>query len=556
MLLSLALHALMLTAGSFDRLPLVAVTEDPVTVTVVVAARGSDDRAVASTAGVDAADAAAVPEDAAGSGQESRPAPESVPGDAGATVAETSAEPNSATRSTTEASPDHGRLSAPFSAAAVAGEARHSGTPLPSVATRSIATRSATRPLKRSSPLITASSAPRPRLREVPMTASEAAMLDGRLDALAETLAAELRPVDDIVWTHAGQRYTARVRTLPGGDDTTLERLAVDVATEVDGHRLATTVEYRRLAFSNYAQFVNRWDRDVQIHDDELDGRFHSNSMINLTYSRKAGPKFHGRVTTAARRVNMVKPAGRQRRESMFLDGIETGVRRIRLPANAVPLPDAAMLSSGRVHRFSTDTRIRFLPDGTFLWVSLDDGLFERREALARPNTYLLGEDGADLEVSGTVNGKVLVHTAGNITITGDLEYAAGPDHEPDGDDYLGLVAERSVEIADRKVTGPGDLTVHAAIYAKRLFRVRGFRRRGGDTLTVFGSLTAGSLTATEPRFATRIRFDPRLEDRRPPGFPVTDRYEMTSWNAAWTPIDDSLPDERGRHTNRKDPSR
>jgi hypothetical protein len=31
--------------------------------------------------------------------------------------------------------------------------------------------------------------------------------------------------------------------------------------------------------------------------------------------------------------------------------------------------------------------------------------------------------------------------------------------------------------------------------------------------------------TATEPRYATGIRFDPRLESRRPPGFPVTDRY-------------------------------
>ena len=32
-----------------------------------------------------------------------------------------------------------------------------------------------------------------------------------------------------------------------------------------------------RIAFSNFAQFIDRWDPEVEIHDDLIDGRFHSN---------------------------------------------------------------------------------------------------------------------------------------------------------------------------------------------------------------------------------------------------------------------------------------
>jgi hypothetical protein len=133
------------------------------------------------------------------------------------------------------------------------------------------------------------------------------------------------------------------------------------------------------------------------------------------------------------------------------------------------------------------------------------------------------------------VAGKVLVFSPNRIVITGDLVYATDPERPDDGEDYLGLVSGRNVEIAEPSITGPGDLHIQGAIYAKGRFRVRHYRRRGNATLDIYGSLTAGSLTATEPRYATRIRFDPRLESRRPPGFPVTDRYELESWDAAWT---------------------
>ena len=133
----------------------------------------------------------------------------------------------------------------------------------------------------------------------------------------------------------------------------------------------------------------------------------------------------------------------------------------------------------------------------------------------------------------GTVNGKVLVYSPQRIVIVDDLRYAADP-RAPGADDYLGLVAERTVEIAEPEVTGPGDLELHASIYARNRFAVRDYLSRRSGTLIIYGSVAAGSLSATEPRFATRVEFDDRLTTMRAPGFPLSDRYELDSMSGEW----------------------
>ena len=91
-------------------------------------------------------------------------------------------------------------------------------------------------------------------------------------------------------------------------------------------------------------------------------------------------------------------------------------------------------------------------------------------------------------------------------------------------------------------MTGPGDLESHAAIYAKRRFVVRSYRARELATLSIVGSVTAGSLTASEPRYRTRVRFDRRFENGRPPGFPMTERYELADWDGHWATEPSTLP--------------
>ena len=60
------------------------------------------------------------------------------------------------------------------------------------------------------------------------------------------------------------------------------------------------------------------------------------------------------------------------------------------------------------------------------------------------------------------------------------------------------------------------------------------FNGKHDGTLNIFGSVSAGSLSATEPRYTTNMIFDPRLENLRPPGFPVTDRYELLAQEKNW----------------------
>jgi len=56
--------------------------------------------------------------------------------------------------------------------------------------------------------------------------------------------------------------------------------------------------------------------------------------------------------------------------------------------------------------------------------------------------------------------------------------------------------------------------------------------------LRIYGSLSAGSMSASEPRYAMRLEYDSRFENRRPPGFPSTNRFEVDQWNGKWTEVE------------------
>ena len=373
----------------------------------------------------------------------------------------------------------------------------------------------------------------------LPIPERERRMLSSRFAAVTDRALAK-HASESVVWSDAGREYTATFRPQPAENSMGIDRIVVDVSTDENGSRLSTQLTMKRLAFSSFAQLIDRWDPEVQIHDDEIDGRFHSNSEIRVLYNREAQPIFHGRVTTAARGIQN-DAIGRFDRDEMFLGGLETGVGRISLPPRFALLDEESSDGSGtHVQRFTQDTRITFHADGTYSARDVD--LVEGEPRLvtipAEPH-YLIAAEESKLHLQGVVKGKVLIYSPEGIVIEGDLVYA----HDPPGtaDDFLGLVSDKSVEIAPSDVTGPGDLAIHASIYAKRQLAVRGYRERHSGTLFIFGSVSAGSVTATEPRFATRIEFDDRLEDARAPSFPLTDRYELQNWKGEWR-VDDATP--------------
>ncbi|NIR47592.1 hypothetical protein GWO43_03750, partial [candidate division KSB1 bacterium] len=335
-----------------------------------------------------------------------------------------------------------------------------------------------------------------------------------------------------VVWEHDGKVYSARFRHLPGQSETDIDEVAIDILTHKDGYSLSTEMHMKRLAFSNFAQFVDYWDPRVAVHDDVLEGRFHSNTRFNVSSSFGVAPKFHGKVTTSSYEISSSGSLPFFKRESVFLGGLETGVKEIRLPKRFLPFLEQTNIPRSHSHILSEDTEITFRADGSYTWKLKDTPEKPQRRQLPEDSFYIIGREHKELHIKGAVNGKVLVYSPEKIVIDGDLRYAAYPEIDSDSDDYLGLVCDKDIEVAEPEVTGPGDLYIHAAIFAKGRFRVPHLGGNRGDTLYIYGSMTAGSLSATEPRYATHVQFDERLDKTRPPNFPLTDRYEVKEWES------------------------
>lgn len=333
-------------------------------------------------------------------------------------------------------------------------------------------------------------------------------------------------------WQHQGQTYLANFTELPAPGEMGLDRLLVEVSTIANGQAISTAMHFKKLAFSSFAQFIHHWDPFVMIHDDEMNGRFHSNSQILLTSDSKKRPVFHGKVTTTSYTVNFDRRVRRNTKKMIFKGGLETGVKKIPMPKPQWLFADAAVPNPDHTILFESNTRIVFTAEGGFIWQPIKEAGGLRYQALPDHSLYLVANPGVALFVSGKVRGKVIVYSPERVIIEGDITYAR--DDVSETDDVLGIISDKDVVIARENITGVGDLHIHGSIYARRRFKVRDYSKPHTGTLHIFGSLCAGSMSATQPRYATSITFDERFEWLRPPGFPVTNQYEMMTTDAVW----------------------
>lgn len=370
----------------------------------------------------------------------------------------------------------------------------------------------------------------------------ERAALPRRLARLAEAL--QKTPQTPLEWEEDGKLYSATLVWERAKDGTALERVVAQVSASDHGKVLSTRIMLKRLAFSQFTQVVDRWDPMVQLHDDLIVGRFHSNSQFNVLHDARVGPKFLGKVSTAARSFEM-HASGRRHQSDIFPGGVETRAGRIDLPEALQPFAWAPQDADIRIHELADDTRIRFFADGSYMWRTNGAPGAGYLNAPSEHPVYFIAKLGTTVFVQGVVAGKVLVYSPQRIVIEDDLTYAHDPRRQPDSGDYLGLVSDRYIEVAPPGVTGPGDLRVHAAIFAGRRFLIRDIDHPRAAALRIFGSLSAGSLSASEPRYSTEIEYDRRFERRRPPGFPLTSRYEAEDWNGHWLETSQPATSER-----------
>src|SRR5690606_26064777 len=143
-----------------------------------------------------------------------------------------------------------------------------------------------------------------------------------------------------------------------------------------------------------------------------------------------------------------------------------------------------------RVHELTDDTRIRFFPDGSYMWRTKGASGAGYINSPSEHPVYFIATAGSTLYVQGTVGGKILIYSPAKIVIEDDIRYAHDPREQPDSRDYLGLVSDKYIEVAPPGVTGPGDLEVHAALFAGRRFVVRDIDHSRSATLRIYGSLS------------------------------------------------------------------
>jgi len=377
---------------------------------------------------------------------------------------------------------------------------------------------------------------PRPDAPVTMVPQPEKAMITKNMTQVAQKLLDTNMTNSEITWSEAGHQYTARVLRQPAADSTGLEQVIAEIVTDRDGKRMKTRLSLKRLAFSHFTQLVNFWDPNIQLHDDVIDGRFHSNTEIGVAMSGGVEPRFFGKVTTSAASMTYAAFASHRKNQEIFQGGTETRTERVSLPRDMPDVVNGGDKDDRRV--FETDTRIIFNSDGTYVWRAANGaGELERAEPSEHPR-YLIGDKGAKLYVSGTVSGIFTVYSPSDIEIENDLVYAKDPRDVVISRDFLALIAGRDIKVASPQITGVGDLHVHAAMFARRKFMIESVANGKPGTLYILGSLTAGTILETEPRYATKMDFDKRFEYLRPANFPMTRRYEVDSWDADWKEVE------------------
>jgi hypothetical protein len=371
-------------------------------------------------------------------------------------------------------------------------------------------------------------------LPAAPIDKPEQIMLTKSISKLAQQMLDTNLTNQELSWSEEGRQYSARLRRQPAADSTGLEQVVAEIMTENDGKRMKTRLSLKRLAFSHFTQLVNNWDPGIALHDDIIDGRFHSNTEIGIAFSGGIEPRFFGKVTTAAARMTLEGPT-RRRNKDVFQGGMETKTERVTLPRDMPDVVGGGDAATRRV--FATDTRLIFNADGSYAWRAANgDGPLERGEPSDKPR-HLIGDKGAKLYVSGTVSGMFTVYSPTDIEIENDLVYAKDPRSSLFSRDFLALISGRDIKIANGAITGAGDLHIHGALFARRRFSIENVQQTKPGTLYILGSLTAGTIWETEPRFATKMDYDKRFEYLRPANFPMTRRYEVESWDQGWEEV-------------------
>jgi hypothetical protein len=295
----------------------------------------------------------------------------------------------------------------------------------------------------------------------------------------------------------------------------------------------------------NYARYI--WFTDSESYggtnvwfwdQDHLNGPTHTNGHFNI----KGDPIFGGEVRSVDdyiryfndnHNINSSNLSNSPYDLPVFQDTVTLGSDSINMPTQALSLR-AASTNGGL--RLSGNSTILLKSNGTMDVTNSAKGWNNKNMAL--PANGALFVNNGNLNISGTLNGRLTAGASSDINVTNNIIYANDPRLPGStSTDTLGLISEGDVMIND---SAPTNLEIDASIMALNTsFMLENWWEGGArGTLSVFGGIIqkqrgpVGTFSGTTKvsGYSKNYNYDVRLLSSPPPFVPTTGDYLTLSW--------------------------
>ena len=299
------------------------------------------------------------------------------------------------------------------------------------------------------------------------------------------------------------------------------------------------------LQTDNYARYI--WFTDSESYggtnvwfwdQDHLNGPTHTNGHFNI----KGNPVFEGEVRSVDDYIRYYNNGSNINSSNLsnppydlpdFQDTVTLGSDSINMPTQALNLR-AASTNGGL--RLTGNTTVLLNSNGTMNVTNSAKGWNNQNMSL--PANGALFVNWGNLNISGTLSGRLTAGASGDVNVTNNILYADDPRLPGStSTDTLGLISEGDVMIDE---DAPDELEIDASIMALNTsFMLEEWWKNGArGTLSVFGGIIqkqrgpVGTFSGSTKisGYSKDYNYDVRLLNSPPPFVPTTDDYITLSW--------------------------
>jgi hypothetical protein len=334
--------------------------------------------------------------------------------------------------------------------------------------------------------------------------------------------------------------YTVTFTDLgPVAGSTIIRRYRVKSTGIIGTTSQTVTTYFQPDNYARYIWFTNSESyqgTDVWFWDqDSLNGQTYTNGHFNI----KGNPVFGGDVVSVddylryynnGNNINSSNLSNPPYDLPNFQDTVTLGSDPIKMPTQALNLRTAS--TNGGI-RYNGDTTISLNSTGT---MTVTNGGHTYKN-IALPGNGALFVNNGNLNVSGTLSGRLTVGASEDINITSNITYAHDP-RQPGSTstDTLGIISEGDVVIT----ASNNNLEIDASVMALNTSFLLNNWWTGGarGTLTVFGGIIQnqrgpvgtfnGNIKISG--YSKSYNYDTRLLSSPPPFVPTTGDYIPLSW--------------------------